>query len=368
MVDPRVEGLARLLVEYSTAVQPEERVLIASSVAGMPLLREVYRETIRAGALPYATFEEEDLVEILLTEGNDEQLRYIHQPLRIAIEEYDVRIAIRAPTNTRYLSGVDLERQVVFEQGRRELMATMMRRTAEGEFRWCGTQFPTSAAAQDADMSLSDYEDFVYDAYHVESEDPVAVWQEKSRSQQRLVDWLEGKAQVTVKGEHIDLRLSIAGRTFINDDGHFNMPGGEIFTGPVEESVNGWVRFSYPAVRGGREVTGVELYFEEGRVVKATAEKNEGYLHSVLNTDEGARYLGEWAIGTNRGIDQFTRNILFDEKIGGTLHMAIGAGYPETGSQNKSAVHWDMICDLRDGAEIHVDGTLFYKGGEFLVE
>ncbi len=247
-------------------------------------------------------------------------------------------------------------------------MATIMRRTAEGEMRWTLTQFPTHAAAQDADMSLSQYTDFVFKALHLDQEDSVSVWKEKSTRQQRLVDWLKGKDKLTIKGENIDLSLSIAGRTFINDDGHYNMPGGEIFTGPVEDSVNGWVRFTYPAIYGGREVSDVELFFEEGRITKATAKKNEEYLLSVLDTDAGARYLGEWAIGTNYGIDRFTRNILFDEKIGGTLHMAVGAGYPETGSVNKSGVHWDMICDLRDGAQIHVDGEKFYEAGNFLVE
>ncbi len=367
MADPRLEKLASLLVHYSTAVRPSERVMISSSIAGMPLVREVYREVIRAGGLPFVVFSEEDLSEILLAEGNDEQLRYIHAPTRLLIEEYDVRIGVGAPTNTRYLSGVDPARQAIVQQASQALLGTMMRRTAEGEFRWVFTQFPTPAAAQDADMSLTDYERFLYNAYQVMKDDPVAAWQQQSAEQQRLVDWLKGKEQVVVRGANIDLSLSIAGRTFVNDSGHFNMPGGEIFTGPVEESVEGWVRFSYPAVHGGREVENVELRFENGRVESATATKNEAYLLSVLNTDAGARFLGEWAIGTNYGIDRFTRNILFDEKIGGTLHMAIGAGYPETGSRNQSAVHWDMICDLRDGAEIHVDGELFYRGGQFLI-
>ncbi len=367
MADPRVERLARLLVQYSVAVQPGETVILSSTVAGLPLLGEVYREVVRAGGYPYPMVGSEELSEILLSEGNDDQLRYIHVPHRQAFETYDKRIAIMAPTNTRYLSGIDPARQAIQQQATRELMATTMRRTAEGNFAWCGALYPTASSAQDADMSLRDYENFVYAACHVNSDNAVGEWHEKSKRQQRLVDWLKGKEYLSAKGANIDLSLSIAGRTFINDDGHFNMPGGEIFTGPVENSVNGWVRFSYPAIHGGREVEEIELWFEEGRVVKATASKNEGFLQSVLNTDQGARFLGEWAIGTNYGITRFTRNTLFDEKIGGTLHMAIGAGYPETGSQNRSAVHWDMICDLRDGSEIFVDGEKFYQNGEFLV-
>ncbi|MGH8010485.1 MAG: aminopeptidase, partial [Candidatus Binatia bacterium] len=292
MTDPRLEKLANVLVTFSTAVQPNDRVIITTSTTGMPLVREVYREVVRAGAFPFLLFSEEDLSEILLAEGNEEQLRYIHEPHRVLYEHYDVRFAILAPENTRYLSGVDPQRQAIQRQAAQELMATMMRRTAEGEFRWTVVQFPTNAAAQDADMSLADYEDFVYSACHADQDDPVAVWHDTSERQQRLVEWLKGKEQVAVKGEHIDLSLSIRDRTFQNDDGHFNMPGGEIFTGPVEESVNGWVRFSFPAVYGGREVEGVELTFEEGRVAKATATKNEVFLLSVLDTDEGARYLG----------------------------------------------------------------------------
>jgi aminopeptidase len=227
--------------------------------------------------------------------------------------------------------------------------------------------FPTNAFAQDAEMSLEEFEDYVYRTTYADTGDPIAAWQAVHDRQQRLVDWLKGKKDVVVKGPNVDMTLSIDGRTFINSDGKHNMPSGEIFTGPVEDSVNGWVRFTYPAVTHGREVEGIELRFEDGRVVEATAEKNEAFLLSQLDTDPGARYLGEWAIGTNEMIDRFIRNILFDEKIGGTIHMAVGAGYPETGSQNKSAVHWDMICDMRDGGQILVDGELFYDSGEFRI-
>jgi aminopeptidase len=195
----------------------------------------------------------------------------------------------------------------------------------------------------------------------------VARWQAIHKMQQKLVDWLKGKKTLEVNGPNVELKLSIEGRTFINSDGTHNMPSGEIFTGPVEDSVEGWVHFTYPAVTQGREVEGIELTFEKGRVVKATAEKNEEFLLSQLDADEGARTLGEFAIGTNHGIDRFVKNILFDEKIGGTIHMAVGAGYPETGSQNESAIHWDMICDMRDGGEITADGELFYHAGEFTI-
>ena len=216
-------------------------------------------------------------------------------------------------------------------------------------------------------MSLLEYEDFVYGATFADQPDPVQCWQEIHETQQKLIEWLAGKEQVVVRGPNIDLSLSIAGRTWMNSDGRRNMPSGEIFTGPVEDSVNGWVNFTYPAIRQGREVEGVRLKFEAGKVVDARAEKNEEYLISQLDSDPGARYLGEFAIGTNYKIQRFTKSILFDEKIGGTLHMAVGAGYPETGSKNRSSVHWDFICDMRQESEVWVDDELFYKNGEFQV-
>ena len=216
-------------------------------------------------------------------------------------------------------------------------------------------------------MSLSDYADFVYGACLVDQDDPQEQWWALSDRQQQLIDWLAGKDEVRVQGPHVDLTLSIAGRSWVNSNGRKNMPSGEIFTGPVEESVNGWVEFSFPAIYAGREVEGIALRFVAGRVANASARKNEAFLLETLDIDAGARFLGEFAIGTNDGIKQFTKSILFDEKIGGTIHMAMGNGYPETGSKNKSALHWDMICDMRAGGKIWVDGELFYDAGRFMV-
>ena len=227
--------------------------------------------------------------------------------------------------------------------------------------------YPTLAYAQDADMSLREYEAFVYGACHVGGDDdPVAYWKQMQAEQQRLVDYLKGKEVLQVRSKNCDLTLSIKGRTWLNACGTHNMPDGEIYTGPVENSVNGWVRFTYPGVYGGREVDGVEVGFDNGRAVRISGRKNEEFLLQTLDTDAGSRFLGEFAIGTNFGVSKYTKSILFDEKIGGTMHMAFGAGYPETGSQNKSAVHWDMVCDMRQG-EITVDGKVFYKNGEFKV-
>jgi aminopeptidase len=216
-------------------------------------------------------------------------------------------------------------------------------------------------------MSLAEYEDFVYAATFVDQEDPVAAWQKIHDDQERLIKWLEGKHEVHAVGPNVDLKLSIEGRRFRNSDGDRNMPSGEIFTSPVEDSVEGWYRGSFPAFNHGQEVHGLELRFEGGSVVEAKAERNEAFLLEMLDLDEGSRRLGEFAIGTNNGIQRFTRNILFDEKIGGSMHIALGSGFPELGGENTSSLHWDIITDMREGGKVYVDGELFYDSGEFKV-
>ncbi|RIK57671.1 MAG: aminopeptidase [Chloroflexi bacterium] len=367
MADPRVIKLAETLVHYCTAVQPGDWVLVRGHVEALPLVEETVRQVVRAGGNPTVQLDSDALSEILLAETQPDRLAWVSPLEEILAERVDVRIVIQGASNTRTLTGVDPARQQAVQNARRKLQRQYMERSAAGSHRWVGTLFPCPAYAQEADMSLADYEDFVYAATYADQPDPVACWQEVHATQQRLVDWLAGREQVVVRGPNVDLTLSIAGRTFINSDGKRNMPSGEIFTGPVEESVNGWIRFSYPAIRGGREVDGVEFRFEAGKVVYAHAAKNEAYLLSQIASDPGAAYLGEFAIGTNYRIQRFTKSILYDEKIGGTLHVALGAGYPETGSRNQSAIHWDFICDMRQESEILVDGELFYRNGQFMV-
>lgn len=367
MKDPRLIKLSELLVNYCVEVKPGDKVLLRGTVPGLPLITETYRQILHAGGLPFVILEDEAFAEILLNEGNDDQIQAIPAPARLLLETYDRLITINGTANTRSLSGVDPARQKLLQSAQGLLRNIVMERVAAGAFRGVVTLYPTAAQAQEADMSLSDFEDFVYGACHADKPDPVTIWRSVSAKQQALIDWLAEREQVTVKGTNIDLGFSIKDRTFVNGDGRVNMPCGELFTGPVEESVNGWVRFTYPAIMGGREVYGIELVFEDGKVVQATAEKNEPFLLQMLETDLGAKYLGEFAIGTNEGIQRFTKSILFDEKIAGTVHMALGTGYPQTGSKNVSAIHWDMICDMRDGGEILVDGELFYRSGAFLI-
>lgn len=367
MTDPRMQKLADVLVNYSTKVRPGDWVGISGDASAIGGLRAIYAAVVRAGGNPMLLISDEQMGRTFLRDANDDQLNWISPTTMQFYEEGDVFISLRSTTNTRAMTNIDAKRAQQVQAARRPIMKTYMQRSAEGSFRWVLTQYPTEASAQEGNMSLEEYEDFVFGATYCDREDPVAEWMRISALQAQKVDWLKGKREVVCQGPNIDLRLSIEERAFINADGTHNMPDGEIFTGPVEDSVNGWVRFSYPSIVQGRAVSGIELRFEDGKVVEASAEQNDDLLQAQLNTDAGARYLGEFAIGTNFGIQQFTGNILFDEKIGGTVHMAIGAGYPETGSKNESAVHWDMICDMRHDSEIHVDGTLFYQNGEFVV-
>jgi aminopeptidase len=344
--DPRLERWARTLANYCTALQPGERVLLQGTPLAEPLLVPLYRACLEAGTLPAVQLHLPAIQETLLRYGSDDQLRAL-SPFEAAAQEFDVAITVQSEPNTRALSGIDPARQRLLTGARRELRKAAMRRAVLGERRWSISLFPTYAYAQDAGMSLADYTEFVLDACFLNDPDPAARWKALSASQQRLIDRLEGAETVRILARDTDLTLSVKGRAFVNSDGKRNFPSGEFFTGPVEDSANGTIRYTFPAIFGGREVEDIRLRFEGGRVVEATAARNEAFLNEMLNLDEGARRLGEFAFGNNFGIQRFTRNILFDEKIGGTVHLALGASYPETGGLNESALHWDMICDLR---------------------
>ncbi len=367
MADPRLETWAKTLVEYSAPVQPGQTVGITGGVAAEPLLREIYRHVLRLGANPVLVPALPELRADLLGHGSDAQLEYVSPVERFLREEVDVLVGVLAETNTKSLSAVAPARGALYQRARAGLMESFMRRAAADALRWTLTLWPTDAYAQDADMATDDYAEFVFRSCKLDQPDPVAAWRTQAAEQQRLIDWLAGKREVRLRGPDTDLTLGLAGRTWINADGTKNFPDGEIFTGPVETTTEGRVRFSFPVVTQGREVHDVRLRFEAGKVVDASAAKNEAFLIETLDTDPGARVLGELAFGTNFGIDRFTKNILFDEKIGGTVHMAVGAGYPETGSTNTSAVHWDLICDLRQGGTIEVDGETFLRDGRYLV-
>jgi aminopeptidase len=373
VTDLRVEKFAKVLVEHSARIVPGDRVLIEATTAAEPLVRELYIQILEKGGIPHPLVALPGMMpfsqdEMYLTYAKDTQLDFVPTFYKIAYDQFESRIRIHSATNTRGTTNIDPHKAQRRSKALSPITASQMRRGAEGVFKWVTTLYPTEAYAQDANMSLKEYEDFVFNAVHAREDDPIAYWNSTAAGQQKAIDWLAGKSQVVMRGPNVDLTLSIKGRTFANSTGLHNMPDGEIFTGPVEDSVNGWVKFTYPAIYGGVAVEGAELTFNRGRVEIAVADKNQPYLLKMLESDEGARHVGEYAIGTNFDIDRFTGNILFDEKIGGTFHMALGAGYPETGSHNKSAIHWDMICDLRRDSEILVDGELFYKNGEFVYD
>jgi aminopeptidase len=358
--------MAQVLVKYSLDLQPDEEFVLQTSPVAEELSQAVYKEALLAGAHILVLNSLPGAAETLYKHASDSQLDYVPPVWRLISEQFDAVLRIDAAYNTRELSGIDPARQNRRRKVWAELGQLVMERAARGEFRRCITLYPTHALAQEADMSLSEYQDFVYSTCLLDLDDPVAAWQEEGERQNRLVGWLTGKDQVVIKGSNIDINLSIKGRTFVSCAGKGNFPDGEIYTGPVEQSVAGWVRFSYPGIYGGREVEDIELWFEAGQVVREQATKGQELLAELLSADEGARYLGEWGIGTNYGIQRFSKNMLFDEKMGGTIHFAVGHGYPDTGSQNKSAIHWDMLCDMSE-SEITVDGELFYKDGQFVV-
>lgn len=363
MTDPRVEKLAQVMVHYSLALKAGQQVRISTHPLAEELTLAVYEAAIKAGAFPFVNVSTPGLDEIFFKYANDAQLDYVSPIRKLIAETFDASLSIMTEHNTRELSAIDPARLSRASKAGAGIMKTFLARAARGELSWCLTAYPSQAMAQDADMSLSDYREFVYGAGMLNEDDPVAFWKAEGERQRKLAAWLKPHDRVEMKGENIDLSLSIRDRLFIPCDGRENFPDGEIFTGPVEDSLNGWVRFKYPAIEYGQEVTDIELWFENGRVIKETASKNQELLTAMLNTDPGARYVGEWGIGTNYGIQRFTKNMLFDEKIGGTIHLAVGAGYPESGSKNDSSIHWDMLCDMSQ-AEIRVDGELFYQDGK----
>jgi aminopeptidase len=367
MRDQRAEALAQILVRYSTKVKTGDVCVIQGTTTAEPLIQAIYEEVLRAGGLPVMQLTTEEAAAAFYGLASDDQLDWVPPPAEWAAEQADVRIVAMADANPRALSQVDPKKQARAQTARRPMMEATMRRAAAGEHRWALTLFPTNAYASEAGMSLSAYEDFYYRACLTDDADPVTAWKRQSEEVERLAEWIEGREEVRITAPGTDIKLGIAGRHWIPCVGTHNMPDGEFFTGPVEDSVEGEVSFSFPASYGGREVSGVRFRFEAGRVVDASAERGEDFLMEMLDTDEGSRILGELGIGTNYGITTGTKEILLDEKIGGTVHMAIGMAYPESGGVNKSAVHWDMVCDLRQGGSIVVDGIELQRDGKFLV-
>jgi len=373
MADPRVQKLARVLVGYSVSVKKGDVVVIQSTPPAEPLVLALQREVLEAGGHPWIRLVPEEAAEIHFRHAADHQLAHVNPFDARIVKEANVTIRIAAEQNKKALSRVDPAKQAAASRARGPLMQIGMKRGAlpKGDpkkLRWNVTRFPTQAAAQSASMSLSDYEDFIYAGCKIHQRDPVAAWKKLGESQKRLADLLtKGKELHVTAPNGTDIRYGIEGRTWINCDGHENFPDGEVFTGPIEDATEGTVVYDeFPAVYGGREVDGIRLVFKAGKVVEATARHNEEFLHRMLDQDKGARVLGELAIGTNYSIRDYTKDTLFDEKIGGTFHAALGQAYPESGGKNRSALHWDLVCELRKGGEIRLDGKVIQRNGRFL--
>jgi aminopeptidase len=354
-----VAKFARLLVGYSITAQKGETIAVDGPSVAEPLLSAVYEELLRAGAYPLLRMTPGSAVQAFFELAHDHHLDQV-PPFETALAKaMHGSIRVMASTNTRALSAIDPSRQTRLAKARRAVRRILLAK------KWSLTLFPTEAYAQDAEMSLRDFETFVIKANFLDRKDPVAEWNKLETFHQKLIARLKNADEIRIVGPDTDLRMSVKQRTFISSVATHNVPSGEIFTGPVEESVEGHIAYDFPVCEGGREIDGIRLVFRNGKVVDAGATKNEKYFLAMLDMDPGARRLGELGIGTNFGIQQFIKNILFDEKIGGTVHLALGESYAETGGVNKSALHWDMIKDLRKGGAIYVDGKVFQKNGQF---
>ncbi len=356
---------ATLLVHYCLKLEEGEKLLIKSTTLAEPLVREVYREAIKVGAIVETILDFREQKRILLTHGRKAQLNAISPLYKLAMESFDAYLNIRAPFNLKEESNISPDLAKVRQAALKPTVNTYFQRTGEGSLKRSLCQFPTQANAQLAGMSLEEYQDFVFGACKLFEDDPAKSWRQLRAEQQRIVDKLSQYDVFTYKNGKTDISFSTEGRTWINSDGRTNMPSGEVYTSPVENSVNGHVFFSYPGIYNGKEVENVKLYVKDGYIEQWEADRGKDFLDYIFSID-GTRNFGEAAIGTNYNINKLTKNILFDEKIGGTIHMAIGQSYRQAGGKNESAVHWDMITDMTDGGIILADGEKVYENGSFI--
>ncbi len=367
MWDPRFMRWADVLVHHSLMLRPGDVVKIQAGVAAEPLVVAFYEKALEAGAHPYVRLSPfESLRDIFYEKASEEQLTFVFPHEEQELEHLHAFLNIWTPGNLRGDSRRDPSRVQKAQQARRRLTERWMEKVNSGAIRACITLFPTATQAQEARMSLRDFTEFVFQALHLNDPDPVAYWKRKREENAERIQRLSRARTLRLEGEGTDLTVVVEGRRWINDDGRLNFPGGEVFTSPVEHATEGVITFNMPSVFGGREVRGVRLEFHNGRVVAASAQENEAFLRAMLQLDEGASYLGEFAIGTNENIQEYTGNTLFDEKIGGTVHLALGHAFPQAGGTNRSGLHWDMVFDLRQGGRLYADGTLIMEDGRWL--
>jgi aminopeptidase len=352
---------ADLLVDYCLRVERQETIVLSSEAPARPLVEACYKAVVLHGGHPLVRLDLAGLHEFFLEHASEAQLAHVSPVALFEAKLVSGRIRIAAESDTHSMSRVDPRRQAAYERARDPV------RQAARKGRWVLTQYPTPAYAALAHLPLPEYEDFVTRAMFLDKPDPRAAWEELGRRQAGLAEFMAAVHTIRIEARDTDLTLSVAGRTWINSDGRRNMPSGEIFTGPIEDSASGRMRCDFPVCRDGRELVGIDLELRDGKVEKAIADQGEDYLLAMLEVDPGASRLGELGLGLNSGIDRFTGSILYDEKIGGTVHIALGQSYPETGGLNCSALHWDLIVDTRTQGRITADGRLVMENGQWLV-
>ena len=360
-----IKKYAKLLVSYSLGLKKGDKLLMQSTYLAEELLKEVYAEALKAGAHPEFKIAINGTDKIFYDNASDRQLEYISPLGKYVYENYDAVLNILAPFNVKELQNTPAEKKQKCNAARAGLNKVFLQRAAENKLRWTLCVFPTNAEAQECGMSQSEYADFVYNCCFLYEDDPVQCWKKLEDDQQKIVDFLNNRKEIHYKGSNLDIKFRTDGKKWINSSGKYNMPSGEVFTAPLEDSVNGTVRFSYPGIYMGQEIEDITLEIKNGEVVKGTAIKGQELLDNILQVP-GANRFGEVAIGNNPRVNKFTKNMLFDEKMGGTIHMALGAAYPETGGKNESAIHWDLLADMNDG-QILADGKVIYKNGKFTI-
>ena len=367
------EKYAEVLVDYSTNVQKGDLVQIrATSIYAKDLVKAVYKRVIQKCAHPILRTSFEDMSDIFIKYASDEQLDYIDPIVKLEYETVDKFISIGAPMNTKNMARADLSKLARRSKASQGLSKLLMDRSAKGEAKWVIADVPTHALAQEAKMSFDEYSEFLFNSCYLNLDDPVAKLKELDEKQTKWADYLNGVKKLRIVGEKTDITFGVEGRKWISCSGLNNYPDGEVFTSPVEDDINGEIYFDFPQNYRGNCATGIHLWIENGQIVKFDADTGRDFLEAMLNTDEGSRGIGEIAIGTNDEIQEVTGNILFDEKIGGAIHMAVGASYPETGGKNVSGVHWDMIKNMKPsdnnaGGKIYADDKLIYENGKFLI-
>ena len=354
MQDSRIKETARILVDYSNEVKKGDKIIIDASYEAAPLVREIYKLCIQKGAYPKVNIGIPGLTKIYYDHASKEQLDHFPEFALQEAKYGNVFFSIGAPSNTRELTNVDPKKIASRSKVTNPISEEILKK------RWVLFYYPTNAQAQEAEMSLEEFEDFVYSA-------TIQDWEKISKEEDKLKKILDKSKEVQIIGKNTDIKFSIDGREAIKGDGKNNMPCGEVFIAPIEKSTQGYIEYSFPAIKAGREVDGIKLKFKDGKVIEASAVKGEKYLKECLEMDGGAKYLGEFGIGFNLNIQKFVKNILFDEKISGSIHLALGRAYKEGGGTNESALHWDMIKDLRQEGKIIVDGKIIQEKGKFLI-